>query len=219
MGRCLLGLYVGTKNVVGTLYDPAGYELLVVRPMLNKEVGDISSLATQLQHIIEHHNVCKVVVGPWPRSMNEEQAENDLIAGAAKIDRFIEALHKTGILKDDVKHVYYGVRVVLNELAVRRRVRQVKLEGRKEFSGDETDLFEQFSDTYASQFMLMHYLELAGDEAYRDSQPARESSIPGAITIDGIENTAVLTYHLSGVGCLGKAFPAGPPPAGPPPES
>ncbi|KAK1575287.1 hypothetical protein Q3G72_004145 [Acer saccharum] len=105
MGRCLLGLYVGTKNVVGTLYDPAGYELLVVRPMLNKE------------------------------------------------------------------------------------------------------------------FMLMHYLELAGDEAYRDSQPARESSIPGAITIDGIENTAVLTYHLSGVGCLGKAFPAGPPPAGPPPES
>ena len=31
MGRCLLGLHVGTKNVVGTVYDPAGYEVLVVR--------------------------------------------------------------------------------------------------------------------------------------------------------------------------------------------
>ncbi|KAI9161201.1 hypothetical protein LWI28_015386 [Acer negundo] len=118
--------------------------------ILNKEEGDISRLATQLQHIIEQHNVCRVVVGPWPRSMNEEQAENDLIVGAAKIDSFFFGdLHNTGIPKDDVDYLYFGVRVVLNESVAKGRVLELKLEGRKEFSGDETNLFEEFSDRYA----------------------------------------------------------------------
>ncbi|KAK2652253.1 hypothetical protein Ddye_012109 [Dipteronia dyeriana] len=209
MGRCLLGLHVGTKNVVGSLYDPTHSEVVVVRPVLNREEGDISSLATQLQHIIEQLNVCKVVVGPWPRSMNEEQAENDLIEGFAKIDCFMGDLHKTGILKDDVQHLYYGVRVVLNESGVKRRVRELKLQGREEFSGDEITLFEAFSDIYASQFMLMHYLEMAGDVAFQASN-TEESSIPGAITAK--RNEGLLTYYLSGVGCLGKAFPKKQPP-------
>ncbi|KAK3218262.1 hypothetical protein Dsin_012232 [Dipteronia sinensis] len=187
------------KNVVGSLYDPASSLVVVVGSMLNKE-GDISSLATKLQHIIEQFNVCKVVVGPWPRSMNEELAENDLIEGSAKIDCFIGDLQKTGILKDNVEYLYYGVRVVLNESAVKRRVRELKLQGREQFSGDETDLFEKFSDVYASQFMLMHYLEMAGDVAFQASN-TEESSIPGAITAK--RNEGLLTYYLSGVGCLG----------------
>ena len=148
-------------------------------------------------------------MGPWPRSMNEEQAENDLIVGSTKIDRFIEDLHKTGILKDDVEHLYYGVRVVLNESGVKRRVRELKLQGKEEFSGDETTLFEEFSDIYASQFLMMHYLEMAGDVAFQASN-AEESSIPGTITAK--RNEGLLTCYLSGVGCLGKVYPSGPPP-------
>ncbi|KAK3218261.1 hypothetical protein Dsin_012231 [Dipteronia sinensis] len=172
---------------------------------MNKDEGDLSWLATQLQHIIEQNNVCKVVVGPWPMSMNEEQAENDLIVGAAKTDCYIGDLHNTGILKDDVEYLYYGVRVVLNESAVKRRVRELKLQGREEFSGDETDLFEKFSDVYASQFMLMHYLEMAGDVAFQGSH-TEKSSIPYAITAK--RNEGLMTYYLSGFGCLGKAIPS-----------
>ncbi|KAK4836870.1 hypothetical protein QYF36_000933 [Acer negundo] len=98
------------KNVAGSLFDPASIAVVSVWSMLNKEEGDISRLATQLQHIIEQHNVCRVVVGPWPRSMNEEQAENDLIVGAAKIDSFFFGdLHNTGIPKDDVDYLYFGL--------------------------------------------------------------------------------------------------------------
>ncbi|TXG70078.1 hypothetical protein EZV62_005013 [Acer yangbiense] len=207
-GHCLLGLHVGTKNVAGCVYEPANSLVDVVRPILNTE-GDIFSLATQLQYTIEQLNACKVVVGPWPRSMNEEQAENDLIVGAAKINRFINDLHNTGILKGDVKYLYYCVRVVLNELEVKRRVRELKLQGRKEFSRDDTTLFEELSDIFASQFMLMHYLVMAGDVEFQSSN-TEETSIPGAITAK--RNEGVLTYYLSSVGCLGKAFPSGPPP-------
>ncbi|KAK0594884.1 hypothetical protein LWI29_001537 [Acer saccharum] len=215
-GRCLLGLHVGTKNVAGSLFDPASVTVVSVWTMLNKEEGDISQLATQLQNIIEQYNVCRVVVGPWPRSMNEEQAENDLIVGSAKIDRFIEDLRKTGILKDDVDYGYYAVRVVLNESVVKGRVRELKLEGRKEFSGDETNLFEEFSDRYASQLMLTHYLEMAGDVAFQGSS-MEESSIRHDVSgvITSKRNEGLLTFYLSGSisgGCLGKVFPAGPPP-------
>ncbi|TXG70081.1 hypothetical protein EZV62_005016 [Acer yangbiense] len=215
-GRCMLGLHVGTKNVAGSLFDPASIAVVSVWTMLNKEEGDISRLASQLQHIIEQHNVCRVVVGPWPRSMNEEQAENDLIVGAAKIGLFMGDLHNTGILKDDVDYAYYGVRVVLNESVVKGRVRELKLEGRKEFSGDETNLFEEFSDRYASQLMLMHYLEMAGDVAFEASSRI-EISFPGDKSgfITAKLNEGLLTYYLSGAisgGCLCKVFPAGPPP-------
>ncbi|KAK1551790.1 hypothetical protein Q3G72_004870 [Acer saccharum] len=76
-----------------------------------------------------------------------------------------------------------------------------KLEGKKEFSGDETELVEEFSDKYAAQFLLMHYLEFAGDVAFHGSH-ARVSSIPGVFSVE--RNEAELTVTLSSVGCLDK---------------
>ncbi|KAK3189238.1 hypothetical protein Dsin_028799 [Dipteronia sinensis] len=201
--RCLLSLHVGTKNVAACLYNPATYQVVTVGPMLDKEDEDIFWLAKQHKHIIDQLNVCKVVVGRWPWSTKDEQDEYDLIMRATKVECFIDDLINTGIVKD-VKHFYYDLRVVLNESGVKQRVRELKLEGKKDFSGDETELVEEFSDKYAAQFMLMHYLEFAGDEAFHGSL-ASVSSIPGAITVE--RNEAELTFTLSSVGCLGKAFP------------
>ncbi|KAK2635179.1 hypothetical protein Ddye_029971 [Dipteronia dyeriana] len=76
--RGLLGLHVGTKNVAGCVYHPALKILDPLWPPLNKDDGDIFSIAKQLKKHIDQRGVCKVVVGRWPWSMNEEQSENDL---------------------------------------------------------------------------------------------------------------------------------------------
>ncbi|KAK0573946.1 hypothetical protein LWI29_015911 [Acer saccharum] len=182
--RCLLSLHVGTKNAAACLFNPATYQVITVGPMLDKEDEDIFWLAKQHKHIIDQLNVCKVVVGRWPWSTKEEQDEYDLIMGATKMECFIDDLINTRILKD-VKHFYYDARVVLNESGVKRRVRELKLEGKKEFSGDETELVEEFSDKYAAQFLLMHYLEFAGDVAFHGSH-AR------------IQKKEILGYVMSG---------------------
>ncbi|KAK0573637.1 hypothetical protein LWI29_011255 [Acer saccharum] len=118
----LLGLHMGTKNVAGCVYHPAPRIIVPLWPPFYKDDGDIFSIAKQLKEKIDKLGVCKVVVGRWPWSMKEEQSEHDLILGAAKVECFMDELLNTGVLKrkiEELKHLYYDVRVVLNESGIK----------------------------------------------------------------------------------------------------